>query len=269
MRRDSIANTFCVAVCLCLVCSVVISTAAVALRPAQERNKALERKRNILLAAGLYAPEKSLEESFKQVETRIVDLRTGEFVPPAVVNPDGFNQREAARNPSVSRPIPTEADWAGIGRRENYSFVYLIHKEGRLTQIVLPIRGKGLWSTMYGFLALAADFNTIGGLTFYEHGETPGLGGEIDNPQWKKRWTGKRIADHEGHLRIHVARGAVDEAQPDWNHAVDGLAGATITSRGVSNTVRFWLSDEGFGKVFQRLRSLENAPAGKGDDERK
>jgi Na+-transporting NADH:ubiquinone oxidoreductase subunit C len=256
MQRDSIANTLGVALCLCIVCSVVVSTAAVVLRPAQERNKVMERKRNILQAAGLYTPDKPLEELFKQVETRIVDLRTGEFVEPSVISPETFNQRAAARDLSTSQRLPSGEDPAGIGRRENYSFVYLIrNKEGRLAQIVLPIYGKGLWSTLYGFLALDADLNTVDGLTFYEHAETPGLGGEVDNPDWKQQWVGKEVFGDEGKVRIQVLRGEVNEEQPEAIHQIDGLAGATITSRGVSNLVRFWMGEEGFGKLLENLES--------------
>jgi Na+-transporting NADH:ubiquinone oxidoreductase subunit C len=253
MQRDSIANTFTVAVCLCIVCSVVVSTAAVMLRPAQERNKLLERKRNILQAAGLYTPDQPLEELFKQVETRIVDLETGEFVDPSTINPETFNQRAAARNLTTSRIIPASEDLAGIGRREKYSLVYLIRDNGRLSQIVLPVHGKGLWSTLYGFLALDADLDTIEGLTFYEHGETPGLGGEVDNPRWKQQWVGKRAFDDDGQVRIQVVRGQVDEDQPESIHQIDGLAGATITARGVSNLVQFWLGEGRFPEALWRI----------------
>ena len=258
MQRDSIANTFTVAVCLCIVCSVVVSTAAVMLRPAQERNKLLERKRNILQAAGLYTPDQPLEELFKQVETRIVDLDTGEFIDPSAINPETFNQRAAARNLTTSQIVPASEDLAGIGRREKYSLVYLIRDNGRLSQIVLPVHGKGLWSTLYGFLALDADLDTIEGLTFYEHGETPGLGGEVDNPRWKQQWVGKRAFDDDGQIRIEVIRGQVDEDQPESIHQIDGLAGATITARGVSNLVQFWLGEEGFRKLLENLRKTES-----------
>jgi Na+-transporting NADH:ubiquinone oxidoreductase subunit C len=259
MQRDSIANTFTVAICLCIVCSVVVSTAAVMLRPAQERNKLLERKRNILQAAGLYTPDQPLEELFKQVETRIVDLETGEFVDPSAINPETFNQRAAARNLTTSRIIPASEDLAGIGRREKHSLVYLIRDNGRLSQVVLPVHGKGLWSTLYGFLALDADLDTIEGLTFYEHGETPGLGGEVDNPRWKQQWVGKRAFDDDGQVRIQVVRGQVDEDQPESIHQIDGLAGATITARGVSNLVQFWLGEEGFRKLLENLRKTESS----------
>ncbi|MCH5378279.1 MAG: Na(+)-translocating NADH-quinone reductase subunit C [Planctomycetes bacterium] len=260
MQRDSIANTFTVAILLCVVCSVMVSTAAVLLRPAQERNKLLERKRNILQVAGLYTPDKPLEELFKQVETRIVDLNTGRFVDSSVVDPQTYNQRTAARDLATSERIPEAEDIAGIGRREEYSFVYLVKKDGKLSQIVLPVYGKGLWSTIYGFLALDADWHTIDGITFYEQGETPGLGGEIENPNWKKKWIGKQAFDPERDVRIEVIRGEVNKDSPESKYQIDGLAGATITSRGVSHLVQFWLGPDGFGPLLDRLRK-ETSPA--------
>jgi Na+-transporting NADH:ubiquinone oxidoreductase subunit C len=257
MQRDSIANTFTVATGLCIVCSVLVSTAAVVLRPAQEQNKRNEQKRNILQAAGLFRPDQDLAQLFKQVEVQVVDLDTGELVDPSVVDPAAFNQRAASRDPSTSEALAPGVDSAAIGRREKYSLIYLIRRDGHLSQIVLPVYGKGLWSTLYGFLALDADLDRIEGLTFYEHGETPGLGGEVDNPAWKQQWVGKRAFDDEGNVRIAVVRGQVDEDHPEAIHRVDGLAGATITSRGVSNLVRFWLGDDGFGRVLERLRERE------------
>ena len=114
-----------------------------------------------------------------------------------------------------------------------------------IRMLILPIEGKGLWSTMYGFIALAPDTTTIKGLTFYEHGETPGLGGEVDNPSWKALWKGRQAYDGEWNPEIEVIKGAAGPPEED-PFRVDGLSGATLTCRGVSSTVQFWLSDDGF-----------------------
>ena len=253
MQRDSIKNTFFIATSVCVFWSVLVSAAAVLLRPYQEANKVEERRRNILVAAGLYDENVPLEELFQQVEPKIVDLETGEYVDPSQLGLGEYDQRAAARDPELSVPIPPEADLAGLKRREKYAFVYLIKKNGKLDQIVLPIKGKGLWSTLYGFLSLDADLRTIHGITFYEHAETPGLGGEVDNPSWKAKWRGKRAFDDEGKVRIEVIRGTVDSGRPEAEYQVDGLAGATLTSRGVSHLVQFWLGENGFGPYLARL----------------
>ena len=121
-----------------------------------------------------------------------------------------------------------------------------------LELVVLPVEGLGLWSTLYGFIALDADLETVRGLSFYEHGETPGLGGEVDNPRWKALWPGRKVlADAEP--RIEVVRGRAGSTDED-PYRVDGLAGATMTGRGVTNLLRFWLGEEGFRPYFERLR---------------
>ncbi|MGB0764601.1 MAG: NADH:ubiquinone reductase (Na(+)-transporting) subunit C, partial [Luminiphilus sp.] len=111
----------------------------------------------------------------------------------------------------------------------------------------------GLWSTLYGFVALESDGNTIAGLGFYEHKETPGLGGEVDNPRWKNLWKGKQVY-RDGAVAISVVKGSVDQGSDAANWQVDGLSGATLTSRGVSNLVQYWLGEDGFEPYLRNLR---------------
>lgn len=256
MQRDSIANTFLVATSLCVVCSVLVSSASVGLRPLQEANKVRERQRNILKAAGLYDSSQPLDELYEQViEPRLVDLETGEYADESVVDPESFDQRSAAKDPALSVELASDSGLSGFKRREKYSFVYLVRDDqGELEQVVLPVYGKGLWSTCYGFVALEGDLQTIRGITFYEHGETPGLGGEIENPAWTDKWKDKQ-AFCEDKPCIEVIRGAVDPNSSAASHQVDGIAGATITSRGVSNLVRYWLGDNAFGPFLKKLGS--------------
>ena len=127
---------------------------------------------------------------------------------------------------------------------------------GKLQKVILPVYGKGLWSTLYGFIALESDLNTIAGLTFYEHKETPGLGGEVDNPKWKAQWPGKTLRDADDEdIEIEVVKGQVVPGTPSENHQVDGLSGATITSRGVSDLIRYWVSEDGFGTYLEKLEA--------------
>ena len=252
---EGLGRVLTVALGLCLVCSVVVSTAAVLLKPAQQANKTLDLKRNILMAAGLLDPSRSVEEQFEQVETRIVNLDAGQFVDG--VDPATFDQREAAKDPAQSRAIPNDEDAAKLVRREDQALVYLVRTDrGDLDKIILPIRGYGLWSTLYGFMALESDGNTIAGLGFYEHGETPGLGGEVDNPRWKSIWPGKLV--YQGNdVAIEVLKGSVraDSAQAQWQ--VDGLSGATLTTKGVDNLVKYWLGEQGFKPLLDNLRQGE------------
>lgn len=251
--NDSTKKTLMVALLLCIVCSVIVSTAAVVLKPAQQANKSLDRKRNILEAAGMLDPQRSVEEQFAKITTRIVDLRTGKFA--TDIDATGYEQRKAAKDPARSDALDDETDIANIGRREHYAIVYLVETAaGDLEKIILPVHGYGLWSTLYGFIALEADANTVAGLGFYEHAETPGLGGEVDNPRWKNHWHGKQVY-RDGAVQLHLVKGSVDPAASGAPWQIDGLAGATLTSRGVTNLVQFWLGDNGFAPFLENLKS--------------
>ncbi|MDO3384208.1 Na(+)-translocating NADH-quinone reductase subunit C [Gilvimarinus algae] len=256
--NDSIKKTLTVTIMLCIVCSVVVSTAAVYLRPVQEVNKSLDFKRNILAAAGLLEQTagRKVEDVFNErVTTRAVDFSTGTFTDQ--VDPAKYEQRAAAKDPSRSTDLSADEDIAKIGRREEVGLVYMIEGDNGLETIVLPVRGYGLWSTLYGFLALDSDLNTVKGLGFYEHGETPGLGGEVDNPNWKAIWEGKKAYDEDGDAELTVVKGAVGPDTRDAEHKVDGLSGATLTSRGVANLVQFWLGEDGYKPFLTNLKKGE------------
>jgi Na+-transporting NADH:ubiquinone oxidoreductase subunit C len=253
--NDSIKKTLIVAFSLCIVCSVIVSTAAVVLKPAQEVNKTLDRKRNILAAAGMLQEGVSVEEQFEQVSARVVDLRTGRFADD--VDPDKFDQRKAAKDPASSERLTAEQDLANISRREHYAIVYLVQGAGgEIDKVILPVHGYGLWSTLYGFIALESDANTVAGLGFYEHGETPGLGGEVDNPRWKAFWPGKQVYK-DGQVKIGLIKGSVDPGNAKAPWQIDGLAGATLTANGVTNLVQFWLGENGFQPFLNNLKSGE------------
>ena len=254
-KNDGIRKTLLVAFSLCIVCSVVVSTAAVLLKPAQEANKTLDRKRNILAAAGMLQEGSSIEEQFAQIQTRVVDLRTGRFTD--AVDPASYEPVKAAKDPSRSMSLSDEEDIAGLGRREDYALVYLVESgSGDWEKVILPVRGYGLWSTLYGFIALESDANTVAGLGFYEHGETPGLGGEVDNPRWKSQWPGKQVY-RDGEVELALAKGSVDADSPDTPWRVDGLSGATLTSRGVTQLVHFWLGEQGYEPFLNNLKAGE------------
>ncbi len=253
LPNDHPRKTVAVALVLCLVCSVLVAGAAVVLRPVQDANRALDRKQNILAVAGLLGPGVDVDEAFSRFEARAVDLETGTFTD--AVDPASYDQRAAAADPQRSRNLPRAEDPAGIGRRANVAVVYLLREGDRIQQVILPVHGYGLWSTLYGFLSLEGDLATVAGLRFYEHAETPGLGGEVDNPAWRGKWQGKVVFGEGGEVRLQVVKGNVDPGAADAKHQVDGLAGATLTSRGVTNLIRYWLGDRGFGPFLDNLRS--------------
>ncbi|MFQ5792182.1 MAG: Na(+)-translocating NADH-quinone reductase subunit C [Acidobacteriota bacterium] len=240
---------------VCVVCAVVVSTSAVSLRERQEFNAALEKQRNVLVTAGLAGEDESLtrqeiQERFSPIRQVVIDLATGDEVPD--IDPRSFDQRKEAGDPATSRPAPDNP--ARVERLPNHALVYqLVGEDGELRLLILPVEGKGLWSTLYGFLALDPDLETVRGITFYEHKETPGLGGEVDNPKWKALWAGRKVFDEDFHPRITVIKGRAGPPEED-PYRVDGLSGATMTSRGVTNLVRFWLGEDGFGTYLRKLR---------------
>ncbi|MCC5794025.1 MAG: Na(+)-translocating NADH-quinone reductase subunit C [Chromatiales bacterium] len=247
--RESVANTIRVSFLVCLVCAVVVSTAAVSLRDLQQQNRLEFRQVNILRVAGVYEPGMDLGAAFGRIERRFVAFDTGEYVD----MPADFDPLRASRDPELGRPL--ESDPAGIRRTARVGEVFLLRNDDdQVMRIILPVHGAGLWSTMFGFLALEPDANTIAGIGFYSHGETPGLGGEIENPRWQRLWEGRRLLDDDGNVAIRVVRGAVPEGASNEEHLVDGLTGATITSEGVNQLVRFWVGDQAFGPYLDRVR---------------
>ena len=167
-----------------------------------------------------------------------------------------FDQRKASKDPALSTALTSDEDIAKIKRRANYATVYVVEGQQGVDKIILPIKGYGLWSTMYGFLALEADLQTVAGIGFYQHAETPGLGGEIDNPKWKSSWVGKQ-AYNNNELVLSVLKGKADLSRPGSESQIDGLAGATLTTRGVNNLVQYWLGEQGFAPLISHLKTGE------------
>ena len=256
MAEETVTKTFLVAGLLAIGCSALVSSSAVMLRPDQIRNKDLDRKKNILQAAGLYVEEKPIEELFQKFETKVLELATGKFRED--IDATTFDQRKAARGTEQGIAIPRKEDIAGIKRRSQFALIYIERDEnGVLQQLILPVHGKGLWSTLYGYLALDSDLSTINGFAFYEHGETPGLGGEVDNPRWKGQWVGKKAFNEQGETQITVLKGKVPPDSAKAEYQIDGLAGATITSRGVDALLKYWLGENGFKPLLDQLRSKQ------------
>lgn len=254
MQR-SVLYTVLFATAICLVCGVVVSSSAVWLKPLQEANKTLDRQMNVLVAAGLKTDDEKLTPEevaarFERIRATVIDLESGAEV--TDIDPQTFDQRREAADPEFGRPAPDNN--AGIRRMPRHALIYsVLDDQGEVEKIVLPIEGKGLWSTLYGFLALDSDLETITGITFYQHAETPGLGGEVDNPKWKALWRDRRAYGDDGQPRIEVIKGKAGPPAED-PYRIDGLSGATLTSRGVSHLVRFWLGDDGFRPLLERLK---------------
>lgn len=260
-NRESTSRTLMVALAVSLVSSVFVAGAAVSLKPVQVENRLLDKQRSILSIAGLGDAEMSSREVKDlfagRIKARVVDLQTGEYTD--AHDAQLFDPLKAARDPKLSDALDGEEDIALIKRRERFTTVYMVEKDGKLESLILPVRGYGLWSTLHGFVALKGDLNTVVGLGFYQHAETPGLGGEVDNPKWKALWPGRKVYDDKGQPALSVIKGRAGDPKTDPYH-VDGLSGATITSNGVTNLVKFWFGKDGYGPFLSNFRKS----AGKG-----
>lgn len=251
-KTETVARTLLVAFLVSLACSSLVASAAVLLKPRQVANALLDMRRNILAVAGLLDPEGDVNELYESIESHVVDLETGAYVED--IDPGTFDPLEAAKDPERSVAVPADMDVARVGRRAKQALVYLVRQDGEVSRIILPVSGYGLWSTMYGFLALEADGNTVADITFYAHGETPGLGDFIVKPAWRGLWRDKRLFDESGDLKIEVIKGRVLANDPLADYHVDGVSGATLTGNGVTKMMQYWLGDHGYGPYLRNLQ---------------
>ena len=242
-----------------VVCALLVSAAAVGLRERQDVNALLYKQKNVLLAAGLAEPGRDLSAAEVQkvfdrrISVRGVELQSGRLVDEAGFDAKGYDQRRARNDPALSRAAPPND--AQVARLPKIGTVYQVKAaDGSVEQLVLPIEGMGMWGTVYGFLSIDRDGNTVRGLTFYEQKETPGLGGEIANPKWQALWVGRKAYDANWAPQLAVIKGRAGAADAD-PHRIDGLSGATITGNGITRLVRFWLSAHGYAPFLEQQRS--------------
>ena len=254
-RSNAYTMTFAAAVCF--VCAVVVSAAAVGLAPRRTDNARLSRQRKVLAVAAIAASptigqrtEREVERLFAEhIEARAIVLATGE---PA---PDIDTETLDPRLARLHGPRPAPDNGAGIIEVPTHAVVYEIHDGDAHLGVILPVAGKGLWSTMRGLLAVEADGKTVRGMVFYEHGETPGLGGEIDDAAWLASFRGRRLFDDDGQPALRAVRGKapVVAVAP---HAIDGISGASLTTDAVEQLLHFWSGEGGYGPYLARVAAM-------------
>ncbi len=262
MNRDSPVKAVLVVLLTALICSSLVSGAVVILRPIQLNNQMVERSRNIMKLTGLVAEgvtpsDEEMLELYRDMDVRILDIDKAEFKDD--MDPLSFDQRRAVNDPDMGVDIPLNQDLAALGRRSRYAPVYKVLKEdGSLDRLILPVYGTGMWSTIYGYIALESDLNTIAAVTFYEQNETPGLGDQIMRPEWQAQWVGRRIYDELGDARFAVNHGKVEPGSSTWLYEVDALTGATVTADAVTAMIRYWFGPNGYRDFLKALRKGEN-----------
>ena len=238
---------------VCFVCSIFVAGAAVGLKDRQIENEILDRQKKVLAVANLLPNEiasdiAQIKKAYNErVQPVLVDLKPDGCKDQ---KPNDFDQQKFAKDPKTSTDVI--GNKAKVRRTPNCAKIFNIKtKDAKgIETVILPVEGKGLWSTLYGFIALDPNGIDIKGLTFYKHAETPGLGGEVDNPKWKAQWKGKKAFKTGSAIpALNVKKGTADD-----EYSVNGLSGATITSNGVTNLLQFWLGEKGFGPYLNTLK---------------
>lgn len=238
---------------VCFVCSIFVASAAVGLKERQDENAKLDKQKKVLDVAGLLTDEVAASpESIKNTYSERV---MPELVPLQEKGCEGqdpatFDQLKFSKDPATSTDV--SGNKAKVQRTPNCAKIFKIKSSDAkgVETFIFPVEGKGLWSTLYGFIALDPNGVDIKGLTFYKHAETPGLGGEVDNPKWKAQWKGKKAFKAGSSApALYVKKGAAND-----DYSVDGLSGATLTSNGVTNLLQFWLGDQGFGTYINGMK---------------
>jgi len=253
--NESVIKTIGVAFAVCLICSLIVSASAVSLRDKQKENKLNDKKIKILEVADIkIESDQTIGEAFNKLEQKYIDFNTGKLMDEYKnFNIDEYDQLMSLKDSTLSTPVPSSEDIAIIKNRENVGKIFILRNDdGNIDKLILPIRGYGLWGTLFGYIAIDGDFNTVSGITYYEHKETPGLGAEVDNVDWKKSWIGKKIYQDD-QVALTVIKGKVSNDDPYKSYKVDGLSGATITGRGVSNMITYWFGNSGYAKLFAEL----------------
>ncbi len=255
LPKDSAPKALLVALIVSVIGGYLVSSSTVLLKPRYLANQEREQQAYLLEIVKRQPGMEGLFEAIEadQVSAQVVDLETGEHLPE--LDPGEFDQRQAAKDPAQSVAIPADRDLANIKRREKYAKIFQVRTDDELKMIILPVYGRGFTSTLHGYLGLAADGNSVVALSFYEQSETPGLGGRVSDQDWLDLWRGKKVRDPAGNVRIGVARGTVLASSPAAPYEVDGISGATWTSRSVTGLLRFWLGDDGYGPYLENLRS--------------
>ena len=258
MNTDKPATALLIVVVVAFVCSVLVSVSTVGLRPIQERNALIERSRNIVALSGLVDARAALsgEEvlaAVQQMDRRVLNIDTGEF--DDSIDPDEFQPRSAALDAELGVAIPPEQDLAQLGRRSRFEIVYIAYTGDEVKRVILPIVGQGMWSTLYGYIALENDYSTIAAATFYEQAETAGIGDRIADPSWLSIWEGRALFGSDGSYRFRIASGPVEPGSAAAAHEVDGISGATVTANAVSRLVAYWFGPHGYGPFLENLRN--------------
>lgn len=228
MDKDSNKATFLFSSVMVVVIAILLSVTSISLAPYQAKNIRIEKMKNILTSVSVHAETTETEQFFKQYITgQIVLNNKGEEV--------------TGKVSAFDVDLKKELDKIKTGKTDEQLFPLFICKKDGKSFYIIPVRGKGLWGPIWGYISLEADMNTIYGASFGHKSETPGLGAEIETETFQQQFVGKEIFDESGNfVSVTVIKGG---ASPDDMHGVDAISGATITSNGVSDMFKRTLNN--------------------------
>ena len=260
MSRESPRKALLVVTLTAIICSTLVSAAVVILRPIQINNQLLDRSRNIMQLTGLLAEgeepgDDEMLALFKSLDTRTIEISEGRFIDS--IDPRTFDQRRAVSDPDLGLRVPPDQDLASLGRRSRFAPVYMVWDDQQLERLILPVRGAGMWSMLYGYIAVDSDLRTIAGMTFYEQNETPGLGDQITHEHWLEQWQGRRLFDDDGRPAFRVSEDTVQPGSEAGLYEVDALSGATVTANAVTDMMHYWFGPHGYGPFLNHLREQQ------------
>ncbi|MFT5171032.1 MAG: Na+-transporting NADH:ubiquinone oxidoreductase subunit C [Candidatus Marinamargulisbacteria bacterium] len=222
---SSSTKSFVFAAVLCLVCGLLLTGASEGLRERQGENVKLDKQKNILKSLGL------LSDSQELTRTEIISL-------------------------FESKIKSAQVDASGQFVDHGGAPLYVLREGNQIAGYVVPFEAYGLWSLVKGFISIQGDGETVQGFTVYSHGETPGLGGECEKPWFQDQFRGKKILNRAGEfVSVGVVKGKVSDviAEDDQINYVDGMSGATITSKGIERDLKKTLGAyEPFSKRFRK-----------------
>ena len=233
MKQFSNTYIFTFSLIMVVTVATILSVVAMQLQPMQKKNIEIKKKQNILLSLNVESnKDNALDQYDKYITDSYVINSEGERV-------EGIDAFSVDLSKEIVKPV------------EERRLPIYVGTVGDSTQYIIPVRGKGLWGPIWGYIALKSDYNTIYGTNFSHDSETPGLGAEIATRQFQKQFIGKKIFDEEDEfVSVDVVKGGTPSGA---THAVDGISGGTITSKGVDSML-----EDVIGAYVPYLKEMRN-----------
>lgn len=250
------AKTIGFAAIVCVICSLLLATARTTLKDRIATNEENDRKLNVLRA---FHPD-ALPDGSAMTEEIWVDYFDNGNLPPEMIDQYFANIETLyidLQGNLLEGKTDKDFDKKAIAdKKQSPLSLYVWKEKGEIKKYAFPMYGKGLWSTVYSYVSLQPNLSEIAGITFYGHKETPGLGGEASKPWFQKNFIGKQLMEAGHPAAFEVVKGKASDAyaadNPKLAHAVDGIGGATLTSKGIQKFINSDFAT--YNKYFEKIR---------------